>query len=67
MIQAMICGVVLTSGAGMSPSGLIGREISVAYRRVRCSSPRLPPECWVRRGRTFLARGGASRSSGGRS
>lgn len=30
MIQAMIWGVVLTSGAGISPSGLIKIEISVA-------------------------------------
>ena len=38
MIQAITCGLVPTSGAGMSLSGLISREISVAYRRVRCSS-----------------------------
>ena len=41
MIHAMICGFVPTSGAGMSPSGLIRMPISVAYRRVRCSSSSL--------------------------
>ena len=38
MIQAMICGFVPRSGAGMSLSGPISIAISVAYRRVRCSS-----------------------------
>src|SRR2546425_911390 len=32
MIHAMICGFVPTSGAGMSPSGLIRMPISVALR-----------------------------------
>ena len=42
MIQAMIWGLVLTSGAGMSFSRPTMMEISVAYRRVRFSnSPRL--------------------------
>ena len=38
MIQAMIWGVVLTSGAGMSRSGPMRTEISVKNRRVRPSS-----------------------------
>ena len=38
MIQAITWGLVPTSGAGMSLSGLISIVISVAYRRVRCSS-----------------------------
>ncbi len=38
MNQAMIWGVVLTSGAGMSRSGPMRIEISVKYRRLRPSS-----------------------------
>ena len=38
MIHAIISGVVLTSGAGMSLSGPMTTMISVAYRRVRRSS-----------------------------
>ncbi len=38
MNQAMIWGVVLTSGAGMSRSGPMRTEISVKYRRLRPSS-----------------------------
>ncbi len=38
MIHAMICGVVYTSGAGMSFSGPMMIEISLVKRRVRFSS-----------------------------
>ncbi len=38
MIQAIVCPLVLTSGAGMSRSWPIRIEISVANRRVMCSS-----------------------------
>ena len=42
MIQAMTCGVVPMSGAGMSLSGPMSSEISVVKRRVsRSSSARL--------------------------
>ena len=40
MNQAMIWGVVLTSGAGMSRSGPMRTEISVKNRRLRPSSSR---------------------------
>jgi hypothetical protein len=38
MIQAMICGVVYTSGAGMSFSGPMMARMALAYRRDRRSS-----------------------------
>ena len=38
MIQAITWGLVPMSGAGMSFSGPRRMAISVAYRRVRCSS-----------------------------
>src|SRR5580704_15457838 len=42
MIQAMVCSLVFTSGAGTSFSGPMNSMISEVYRRVmRSSSPRL--------------------------
>jgi len=40
MIQAMVCALVFTSGAGMSRSGPMMMLISVANRRVSPSSSR---------------------------
>ena len=40
MIQAMICSLVLTSGAGTSLSGPMASMISAMYRRVSASSSR---------------------------
>ena len=45
MIQAMIWPSVFTSGAGMSRSGPIRIEISVAKRRVMCSSSERERAC----------------------
>ena len=41
MIQAMVCALVFTSGAGMSRSGPMSGLISVVKRRVRPSTSRM--------------------------
>jgi hypothetical protein len=41
MIQAMVCALVLTSGAGMSRSGPMSGLISVVKRRVSPSTSRI--------------------------